>query len=500
MMPGQASRLAISLAAIALTSVAYSMLRVGNATTVSLSFLMIVLLTAATSALWVAVVASFASMLCVNYFFLPPVGTFSIADPQNWVALAVFLAVSLVASQLSTAVRAREQEALDRRDELGRLFDLSRDVLLMSGGPQAMTSLALVVARRFELDYVAVCLPSADGWSIAEAGRLPAGLDPASLTRTFSAISGQVEFDAASRSYGGHQTVRVGADAVHVVPLRAGAKAVGLLAASPAMEPGTYDALAGLVAIAVERAQFLEERKAAEVSRQGEALKSALLASLAHDLRTPLTAIRVAASNLQASWLTPEDRQEQSAIVLAQVDRLTRLFQNILDMARIDAGAIEAERRWVHPSEIVSAARDLVAQALAGHPLGVRVEDVLVKVDPRLTSAALSHLLENAAEYSPPGSAIEVAARVEDGRLTIEVLDRGPGIATDDLPRLFDRFYRGRTSGARPAGSGMGLSIARGLLAVEQGQVWADNRTDGGAVFTIAIPTTTKRALESEGP
>src|SRR4029077_15329754 len=140
-------------------------------------------------------------------------------------------------------------------------------------------------------------------------------------------------------------------------------------------------------AIAIERAQFLEERKAAELSRQSEELKSALLASLAHDPRTPLTAIRVAAENLQASWLTEQDRREQTSLVLTEVERLTRLFQNILEMARIDAGTIEKDLRWVHPSEIIEAARDQVVHSLTRHQLHIEVASTrLVRVDPRLTA------------------------------------------------------------------------------------------------------------------
>jgi len=283
---------------------------------------------------------------------------------------------------------------------------------------------------------------------------------------------------------------------VRIVPLRLGTRAIGLLAAAGRpVEPGTLDALAGVAAIAIERAQFLEERKTAELSRQSEALKSALLASLAHDLRTPLTAIRVAASNLQSSWLTDADRREQAELVLTEVERLTRLFQNILEMARIDAGAVAVERRWVHPSEIVDAARAQVEHTLGPRTLDVDVGPArLVQVDPRLTAAALAHLLENAAQYSPPDRAIDVSATADSEGLSIRVRDHGPGIAPADLPRLFERFYRGGEAKQHAPGTGMGLSIARGLLAVEQGRVWAENASGGGAVFTIAVPAEVRDA------
>jgi two-component system sensor histidine kinase KdpD len=162
-------------------------------------------------------------------------------------------------------------------------------------------------------------------------------------------------------------------------------------------------------------------------------------------------------------------------------------------MARIDAGAVATESRWTHPSEIVAAARDQVERALHRHLVTVAFDpDVPVRLDPRLTATALAHLLENAAQYTPDGSTIEVAARVADETLTIQVRDHGPGIAPAELPRLFARFFRGAAAKARVSGTGMGLWIVRGLLAAEQGRVWAENCPDGGAQFTIAVPVSVK--------
>ena len=162
-------------------------------------------------------------------------------------------------------------------------------------------------------------------------------------------------------------------------------------------------------------------------------------------------------------------------------------------MARIDVGAVSAERRWVHPSEIVEAARAHVEHTLASHVIDTRIEtERLVRLDPRLTAAALAHLLENAAQYTPPGSTITVRAAASSSGLSIAVQDRGPGIPAPELPHLFDRFYRGSEATHRASGTGMGLSIARGLLAADQGRVWAENRPGGGAEFTIAVPSESK--------
>jgi two-component system sensor histidine kinase KdpD len=455
------------------------LLGVTNATTVALSFLVVILIIAAASRLWVAVATSVVAMLAMNFFFLPPVRSLRIADPQNWLALFVFLAVSLVASNLSAAARARTAEAVAHRDDMARLFDLSRDVLLVTDSQEAIPLLARFIGRHFSFDYVAICLPRRDGWDVFESGPLRLPLDTGQLS---------LQED--------HRAITVAGRSVQLVPLRLGRKPIGLFAAAGRrVEPDTLDALGGIAAIAIERAQFLGEREAAEVARRSEALKSALLASIGHDLRTPLTAIRVAASNLQASWLGDEDRREQSQLVLTEVERLTRLFENILEMARIEAGGIAAAYRWVDPSEIVEAARDQVGRALGAHPLELQIDaDSLVRLDPRLTAAALAHLLENAAQYAPEQSTVTVTADVTAAGLEISVRDLGPGIPEADLPHVFERFYRGRDGKRRPSGTGMGLSIARGLLAAEQGRVWVENCAGGGARFTIAVPAETKPA------
>ncbi len=471
-----------------------------NPTTTALTYLLVVLITAAAARLWVAIVTSLVADLSLNYFFMPPFGTLTIADPQNWVALFVFLAVSVIASQLSAAVRDRERESSARRDELGRLFDLSRDILLSTDSTEAIRQLVTFVARRFDLEFAAVCLPRAGRWDLYEAGTRSVRLEESELSQAFAGAVPALEFDARARTYSGHRSIESDGEDVRLVPLRFGTKAIGLLAAAGRpIEPGTLDALAGVVAIAVERAQFLEERKTAALARQSEELKSALLASLAHDLKTPLTAIRVAATNLRSSWVQEADRQEQGDVILTEVERLHRLFQNILEMARIDAGAIATDLRWVHPSEIVEAALDQVEHALRSHRVEIESEpEQLVRLDPRLTAAALAHLLENAAQYTDPASPISVRMSVSPDGLTLSVRDHGRGIAAPDLPHLFDRFYRGEAARQRTSGTGMGLSIARGMLAAEGGRVWAENCPDGGAQFTIVVPAESRATAAAD--
>jgi two-component system sensor histidine kinase KdpD len=497
-----------------LTTLYFSWLGVTNPTIVALSFLLVVLIVATMSTRWVAIATSLLAFLCFNYFFLPPVGTWTIADPQNWVALFTLLAVSIVASHLSAQVRHRAQEATARRDELARLFDLTRDILLTTDTADAVALVARFIARRFGLKGVAICLPEPQGWKLHHSGDRTFDIETEQLDGALAAARARLEFDAHERTYAGHSRIEINlrpeasagqvtdGTAAWLVPLRIGTRPIGLLALQGEdIEPGTRDAIAGVTAIAIERTQLLEERKEAEVVRRGAELKSALLASLGHDLKTPLTAVTVAANNLDASWLTEEQRREQAEIVRVELARLNRLFQDIVDMARIETNAVAAELEWVPPAEIVEAATRQIEQVVTTHRLDIDAgtEKTLVRLDPRLTSAALAHLLENAAQYSPPGSTITVTATFSSDELQIAVRDHGVGIAPQDLDRVFERFYRGLDARQQRFGTGMGLAITRGLLAAEGGRVWAETHPEGGAIFTIAVPAETRTAAALEG-
>ena len=467
-------------------------------TTVGLTLLLVVLGTATLGRLWVATVVAVVATAAYNYYFFPPIGTFAITDPQNWVAVIAFLVAAVVASNLSAAAQARTRDAIARRNEVTRLFDLTRDVLLTTEAAGAIDALAGHVARRFELTRVAICLPADDGWQTHQGGREAARVDTPALNNALARARGALEFDARQRAYGGHVRVADGTATV-LIPLRHGTRAVGLLAAdAPALDLGTLDAVAGVVAIAIERTQFLDDREAAELVRQRADLAATLLASLSHDLRTPLTAIRVAVENLRGD-LPSEERRAQAGAAITEIERLNRLFQDILDMARIDAAAIHVERQWVTPSDIVDAAAAQVRHALDGHGLRIDADaETAVEVDPRVASVALSHLLENAAHYSPGDREIVVDARADREGLRVTVTDRGPGLDPNELEHLFERFFRGHKARQLAPGTGMGLAITRGLLNAVGGRVWAENAPGAGARFTIVVPGRSRPAAVNQ--
>jgi two-component system sensor histidine kinase KdpD len=493
-------RLGVALLGVAAATVALRGGHITNPTTVALSYLLVTLFVASLGDLPVAIATSLAATLAFNFFFLPPVGTFTIADPHNWVALVAFLVVSAVASRLSASARARALEALERRNELTRLFDLTRDILLTTEQDGALPAIARHVARRFELDAVAICVPGPDGWQLHQGGAVAPDLATADLDLAFASNSGVVEFDARTRAYGGHREIASPQGPMILAPVRIGSRTVGLLATGGrVLEPGTRDAVAGIVAIALERSQFLQERRGAELARQRAELASALLASLSHDLRTPLTAIRTAVSNLDTASLSEDQRREQARVAAEQLQRLTRLFDEILDMARIDAGTVQVHRAWTTPAEIVEAAVAQTAPLVAGHDVRVEAEeDRAVEVDPRLTASALAHLIENAVRYAGDGP-IGIKGWTDDQGLRLEVRDQGMGLQPGELERLFEPFYRGETFRNQMPGTGMGLAITRGLVAADGGRVWAENLVPQGACFSIVVPGQTRPVVAERG-
>jgi two-component system, OmpR family, sensor histidine kinase KdpD len=496
---GLTAKVGAGLAGVAAATAAMRLTGITNPTTIALAYLLVVLFVASLGDLLVAIATSIVATLCFNYFFLPPVGTFTIADPHNWVALVSFLIVSIVSSRLSSSAQARAKEALDRRNELTRLFDLTRDILLTTERDGALEAIARHVARRFDLETVAICVPGEAGWRVHQGGSVEAAMAQRDLDRAFASSASIMEFDARTRAYGGHSEIAAEGRLITLAPIRIGARTTGLLAtAGRLLEPGTRDAVAGIVAIALERLEFLEERRGAELAQQRAELSSALLASLSHDLRTPLTAIRTAVSNLDSQALPDDQRREQARVAAVELDRLTRLFDEILDMARIESGTVRARRTWTTPAEIVEAALSHASTLLGCRDVRVDArDDQAVEIDPRLVSSALAHLIENAGRYAPEGP-ITVRGWTDEQGLRLEVRDEGPGLQPHELERLFEPFYRGELFRNRMPGTGMGLAITRGLVAADGGRVWGENLAPKGAGFSIAVPARMREITPAE--
>jgi two-component system, OmpR family, sensor histidine kinase KdpD len=468
------------LAGVSVVILCYKLLIAGvNATTVALSFLLVVLLTAAYRGIGPAILAAVASMLCFNFFFLEPVGTFTIHDPQNWVALIAFLATAIIASQLSSAARERTREAEESRELVWKLYQLSRAIIITPDPDTAVSSIANQVREVFDVGECDVFVPTESGLL---KGLAADSANPAVSREFVREVFEKNELRLDERT---GQTY---------APLKIGVRVTGVLFLnSAALSPGTVEAISGLVALALERARFLKELSRTEALRQSDQLKSAILASVSHDLRTPLTSIRAAVDNLLDKSLDwdRDALREFHVIISEEVSRLTRLVQNLLEMARIEAGELHPVKEWSSVPEMIDTVLDRCATTLANHRVRVELKEglPLVKVDARLLASALANLLENAAQYSEAQSAIVVCGEIDENTLTVSIQDEGPGILAEDMPRVFDKFYRGSSRSVnRREGTGMGLAIARGIVEAQGGKIWVESSSGTGSTFFFSVP------------
>ena len=463
-----------------------------NTTTVALSFLLVVLAVASTYGLGPAIVGSLAAMVCFNFYFLPPVGALTIQDPQNWVALFAFLITAVIASQLSSAAQERAREAEKRRAEVWKLYQLSRSIVATPDSETATSSIARQVVEAFDLEYCAVFIRSRDEWTRVAVGG-DYSLDIAEADIESALTSSEVVLPTSQSRF-------------TYAPLKVGVKPVGVMVLSSRdVERGTVEAIAGLVALALERARFLTEVRHTEALRQSDELKAAILASISHDLRTPLTSIRAAVESLleeNISW----DRSavhEFHLIISEEVSRLSRLVDNLLEMARIEAGELKLTKRWDSIAEIFSNVLLRCERSLREHHVRIDADEnqPLVFVDSRLIGEALANLVENSARYSPAGTDITISGNVQSGQLIINVSDEGIGIPPDEINKVFDKFYRGAGLPGKPTtGTGMGLAIARGIVEAHGGRIRVESRAGHGATFSFAIPVACKSAAPQALP
>jgi two-component system sensor histidine kinase KdpD len=262
------------------------------------------------------------------------------------------------------------------------------------------------------------------------------------------------------------------------------------------LEVSTLEALANLVALALERARFLEAVSHTAAVRQSDRLESALLASVSHNLRTPLTAIRTSIDSLlrqDCAW-DPQIQSEFHLIISEETYRLTQIVENLLAMARIEAGELKLLKQWSTVAEIFENVQERCATIMREHVLIVEQCETLpaIKVDSPLLAEVLANLLENAAKYTPTNSKIWLSACLEKQHLLISVIDEGPGIAPSEISRVFDKFYRGQAGQTRAPGTGMGLAIAKGIVEAHSGKIQVENILGGGAKFSFIIPVETK--------
>lgn len=504
---------AFGLAAVGLMSVVIGLvLALMSITNLSMLYLIAVLATAVTFGRSPAIVASVAAFLIYNWFFTQPQHTLTINDPAEWVALLLFLLVAVIAGQLAASQRQRAEEAEQHEREAVVLYDVVR---LMSE-PDFDRALRAVAERLVdELHPAAVLIELTDdagntarasfgddealGLANQKAGAtlqvLGRGLTPAGRKRGAPGrwIKVVPPYAQGARAF-------PVTDRLQIVPVIANGRRVGDLllvrrADSPrftSSDDRLLSAVATQLGVAVERVSLQHQATEAEILRRTDALKTALLNAVSHNLRTPLASIIASAGSLRqhnVPW-TEQERQDFAVAIEEEALRLNRIVGNLLDLSRIEGGTLKLEKGWYDLGALVDDVLGRLKPLAAGHYLSINIPEDLppVLLDYVETDQVLSNLIENAIKYTPTGTEIQISARRIDHEVQVEVADRGPGIPAPALPHLFEPFYRVGEQGPRPKGIGLGLAVARGLVEAQGGRIWAENRPEGGSRFVFVLP------------
>jgi two-component system sensor histidine kinase KdpD len=495
--------LAVALPSLGGATIAIGLLqefvRVPNA---SALYLAAVVATAFVAGTWGAIVAAVASFLLYDFLFVLPLYTFTVADPGEWLNLLLLLFIGIVVGQLAAMQRSRTEMAMARERESRALFQVSRELATRESTPAELPTIARILRQETAMERVWIALGPDDARERVAADTAP---DERPAIPGLHQVLQRTLDDTPARWSRVHQPGqgRIGQTSgreAYRVRIEAGARQFGSIWALRNRAPGEPDrtetrllsAAADQIGQALAHDRLAAESQAAEIARQSDALKSALLQSVSHDLRTPLATIRAAAGTLRPeSGLSVADQRESADAIDREVEYLNRLVTNLLDLSRIEAGALRAERDIYELDDLVDRTVDRLRSRLGDRPVELMLSAPPVKVDPVFLDEALTNALENAIKYTPAGSAIRISAVRLPGeprvRLTIE--DAGPGVPDQALAKIFDKFYRvqGAAGGSR-SGTGIGLAVARGLIEATGGRATARRSELGGLAIDIDLP------------
>jgi two-component system, OmpR family, sensor histidine kinase KdpD len=466
------SRFLASAAALFLIVRVYTRVIHVNPTTVALTFLVSVLIVSALWGLRYALFTAFAAAAAFNYYFLPPTGTFTIADTQNWVALFALLTTAVIASELSDRARRQADEAVGRRRELERLYSFSQQLLTADNVLQLLNAVPHHVVESFGVSAAAVYV--ADKSNIYRSGIEVPELDVDQLKSIIARGEPMVD-SARNLSY---------------TPLKLGVRTVGAIGVAGNLSRQTLAAVGSLIAIAVERANAVETLARSEGAREGERLRSAILDSVTHEFRTPLTSIKASITSLLSpTGLSADDRQELMTVINEESDRLNRLVGEAAEVAQLESHEFQLDLQSSGVLDLAKAAVNEVKQTLGKHPVEIVVpEHISLRLDPDRIKEVLVQLLENAAKYSPPESPIRITAEAKGANIEISVADQGAGIDDMEQVLIFDKFYRGKNQRYRVQGTGMGLAIARAIVEAHGGKIGVTSQLGCGSVFYFLLP------------
>lgn len=484
----RALRSLLSLTGVmALTWTGYSLAPI-NATTIGFAYLLLILIVASVWGFFEAAIGSVVATLSYNFFFFPPVGRFTIAEPQNWIALFSFLTTALIASRLSGEVKRRAQDAVERQQDLERLYTFSRAILLIDNLETFPKQLVRKLAEIFELSAAVLYERRADQFYRA------GPLDFDSLSDDINDQLRDAALQGTSFSDAQHNrvitAVRLGADPIAGLALQRANR-------GPLMPDAVLQGIANLVAIGLERARAQDLASQIEAARHSEKLRTALLDAMAHEFKTPLTSIIAATSALLSNPDRPtESKTELLKIADEEAKHLNVLIEDAVEMGRLDTADIRVHTELSSMDDLV---REVVASMhnqIDGRPVNVVSDErpLTVPIDRRLVGLAIKQLLDNALKYSPPGTPVTV--RVHNGNgVAVAVTNSGKGIPIAEQGRVFERLYRSPSVQDQIPGSGLGLSIAQNIVRAHHGELIVTS-DPGATTFQISFPVDRKTVLE----
>ena len=435
-----------------------------------------------------SILTTILSVAAFDFLFTEPYETFAISDAQYVLTLFVMLLVAVTISNLAVGSRQQTELARARERHTASLYSLNQKF----SNAQGMQSLIEMASRHIAAEFdtlVVIFVADSKGELKLSSAQPPDTPQPDLGIAQWVFTSGQ---------RGGYETGHVSDNPFLYIPLRALQKSVGVLAIYAQRKPPLrlperaqfLETFCEQVAVAIEQTNLAEEAQKARTQAEAERLRSSLLSSVSHDLRTPLASIMGAASTLQEKGLSldTQTHAELAQVAYEEAERLNRLVGNLLDMMRLESGGLKIEKEWQTLEEVVGATLRYLGKRRRSHHIVVDLPPdlPLIAVDTVLIEQALVNLLENALKYTPPGSDIIISASAVDKWVTIEIADQGPGIASGDEEKIFDKFYRSRPK--ESSGVGLGLSICKGIIEAHSGHIGVRNRPSHGAIFSITIP------------
>ena len=530
--------------ALFITAIIYTLHLYPTIPDISLAYLLIVLALASTRGLYAAVLSALVAFSSFDYFLVPPLYTFTIGRFEEWLALFVFLATAIITGQLASAMRLRAEQASRQARETRILYELVRATNSEEDLEQQLSIVAHAIVDVFSswgIRDCAILLPGASGKLTLQASALQVDEEAKLSSDEEATASWVMTQDQAvelhdvslapqlSTSSAPHAIVRSTA-AIHpmrrymrMIPLKIGQKVVGVVRLLIEDDPRLFTREKSLgidrdrsnpattffwtfldqAASVIERARLRRESLQIELLKRTDALRAALLSSVSHDLRTPLSSIKAAASSLlqeDVQW-DEEARRSFALAIEHEADRLNRLVGNLLDMSRIEGGALKPEKEWYPVDELIHDVLDHMQPVLQGRTVQTHLPDDLppVELDYLQMDQVLTNLIENAVRYTPPESPIEVSAQIDGEQMVISISDRGPGIPQADKERIFDKFYRvlgAQRNAATIPGSGLGLAVSKGLVEAHGGHIWVEDRPGGGSIFRFTLPVGKAEGIE----